>query len=99
MKLLRVGVVGQECPAAVDARGRLVDRSGLATEIDGAFLTGAGIQAARAAIAGGGLPPVADSAPRLGAPVARPGKIVCVGLNRSDSDGLGTQRQTVGAAS
>ncbi|MFI7306310.1 fumarylacetoacetate hydrolase family protein [Micromonospora aurantiaca] len=84
MKLLRVGAVGQERPAALDARGRLVDLSGVVTEIDGAFLAGGGIEAARAAVAGGGLPVLADPAPRIGAPVARPGKIVCVGLNYSD---------------
>ncbi|KXK58924.1 2-hydroxyhepta-2,4-diene-1,7-dioate isomerase [Micromonospora rosaria] len=83
MKLLRVGTVGQERPAALDAHGRLVDLSGLVADIDGAFLGGDGIEVARAAVAGGGLP-VLDPAVRVGAPVARPGKIVCVGLNYSD---------------
>ncbi|TDB83636.1 FAA hydrolase family protein [Micromonospora fluostatini] len=83
MKLLRVGTVGQERPAALDAHGRLVDLSGLVADIDGSFLGGDGIEVARAAVAGGGLP-VLDPAVRVGAPVARPGKIVCVGLNYSD---------------
>ncbi|GGM25608.1 2-hydroxyhepta-2,4-diene-1,7-dioate isomerase [Micromonospora yangpuensis] len=79
-----MGEAGQERPAALDARGRLVDLSGLVAEIDGGFLAGAGIQAARAAVAGGELPLVADTSLRIGAPIARPGKIVCVGLNYSD---------------
>ncbi|PZF94091.1 fumarylacetoacetate hydrolase family protein [Micromonospora deserti] len=84
MKLLRVGAVGQERPAALDAHGRLVDLSDLVAEIDGGFLSGDGIVAARAAVASGQLPLVAEALPRIGAPIARPGKIVGVGLNYSD---------------
>ncbi|PTA45151.1 fumarylacetoacetate hydrolase family protein [Micromonospora sp. RP3T] len=84
MKLLRVGAVGQERPAALDARGRLVDLSGVVAEIDGAFLAEGGIEAAHAAVLGGALPVIADPVLRIGAPIARPGKIVCVGLNYSD---------------
>ncbi|MEU7575552.1 fumarylacetoacetate hydrolase family protein [Micromonospora sp. NPDC049240] len=84
MKLLRVGTVGQERPAALDADGRLVDLSGVTTEIDGAFLADGGVEVARAAVAGGELPVLADSALRTGAPITRPGKIVCVGLNYAD---------------
>ncbi|PWR08763.1 2-hydroxyhepta-2,4-diene-1,7-dioate isomerase [Micromonospora acroterricola] len=84
MKLLRVGATGQERPAALDAQGRLVDLSDLVVEIDGDFLSGNGIEAVRAAVTGGDLPLVADPAPRVGPPIARPGKIVCVGLNYSD---------------
>ncbi|MEH1163860.1 fumarylacetoacetate hydrolase family protein [Micromonospora sp. CPCC 205539] len=84
MKLLRVGAIGHERPAALDAQDRLLDLSGLVAEIDGAFLSGDGIEDVRAAVEGGELPLVADPAPRIGAPIARPGKIVCVGLNYSD---------------
>ncbi|TCC00432.1 FAA hydrolase family protein [Micromonospora zingiberis] len=83
MKLLRVGAVGQERPAALDRAGRLVDLSGLVTEIDGAFLGGDRLDQVRAALDEGSLPGV-DPEIRIGAPIARPGKIVCVGLNYSD---------------
>ncbi|WP_432050662.1 fumarylacetoacetate hydrolase family protein [Verrucosispora sp. NA02020] len=84
MKLLRVGAVGQERPAARDRDGRLRDLSDLVTDIDGTFLAGDGPARVRAALAEGRLPLLADPAPRIGAPIARPGKIVCVGLNYSD---------------
>ncbi|MCZ7438250.1 fumarylacetoacetate hydrolase family protein [Micromonospora sp. WMMC241] len=84
MKLLRVGAVGRERPAALDAHGRLVDLSGVVAEIDGAFLADGGVEAARTALASGELPVLTDPALRIGAPVARPGKIVCVGLNYAD---------------
>ncbi|MGQ5264710.1 fumarylacetoacetate hydrolase family protein [Micromonospora sp. ZYX-F-536] len=84
MKLLRVGAIGQERPVALDAHGRLVDLSDLVVEIDGAFLSGDGVEVVRAAVEGGDLPLVADPETRIGAPIARPGKIVCVGLNYSD---------------
>ncbi|WP_410813802.1 fumarylacetoacetate hydrolase family protein [Micromonospora sp. 067-2] len=84
MKLLRVGAIGQERPAALDAQGRLVDLSDLVAEIDGAFLSGDGVEAVRSALEGGQLPLVTDPAPRIGAPIARPGKVVCIGLNYSD---------------
>ncbi|WDZ82705.1 fumarylacetoacetate hydrolase family protein [Micromonospora cathayae] len=84
MKLLRVGAAGQERPAALDADGRLVDLSGLVAEIDGDFLAGAGVSTVRAALASGDLPPLPDPAVRVGPPIARPGKIVCVGVNYSE---------------
>lgn len=83
MRLLRLGSVGDERPAVLDADGRLLDLSGLVPEIDAAFLAGDGLDRVRAAVDAGGLP---ESTPgqRIGAPVARPGKIVCIGLNYSD---------------
>ncbi|PZG24406.1 2-hydroxyhepta-2,4-diene-1,7-dioate isomerase [Micromonospora craterilacus] len=83
MKLLRVGAAGQERPAVLDTRGRLLDLSDLVAEIDGAFLSGDGIDVVRAAVERGELPAV-EREVRIGAPLARPGKIVCVGLNYSD---------------
>jgi 2-keto-4-pentenoate hydratase/2-oxohepta-3-ene-1,7-dioic acid hydratase in catechol pathway len=84
MKLLRVGPAGQERPAALGPGGRLVDLSGLVSEIDGTWLAGGGIERARAAVEAGGLAELDAGAVRVGPPVARPGKIVCIGLNYSD---------------
>ena len=83
MRLLRVGPAGHERPAALDRADRLLDLSGVVSEIDGGWLAGDGIDAARAAIESGELAEL-DPSIRIGPPVARPGKVVCIGLNYSD---------------
>ncbi|WP_030453902.1 fumarylacetoacetate hydrolase family protein [Herbidospora cretacea] len=83
MKLCRLGSPGGERPCAVDAEGNVFDLSSLTADIDGVFLAGGGIERVRAALAAGELPP-AEPGQRVGPPVARPGKIVCIGLNYSD---------------
>jgi 2-keto-4-pentenoate hydratase/2-oxohepta-3-ene-1,7-dioic acid hydratase in catechol pathway len=83
VKLLRVGSAGAERPALLAADGTLRDLSGLTSDIDGVFLSGGGLDRARAAAAAGELPPL-ESPGRVGPPVARPGKVVCLGLNYRD---------------
>ncbi|WP_067485435.1 fumarylacetoacetate hydrolase family protein [Actinomadura hibisca] len=83
MKLLRVGAAGAERPAVLDQAGRVRDLGGVVRDVDGAFLAGDGVERARAALAAGDLPVVGDGT-RTGPPLARPGKIVCVGLNYRD---------------
>jgi 2-keto-4-pentenoate hydratase/2-oxohepta-3-ene-1,7-dioic acid hydratase in catechol pathway len=83
VKLLRVGSAGAERPALLAADGTLRDLSGLTGDIDGVFLSGGGLDRARAAAAAGELPPL-ESPGRVGPPVARPGKVVCLGLNYRD---------------
>ncbi|MEV0827565.1 fumarylacetoacetate hydrolase family protein [Nonomuraea rubra] len=82
MKLLRVGPVGQERPVVMDDAGNLRDIG--ESEIDGAFLASGGVARVREALERGELPVVEAGGARIGAPVARPGKIVCIGLNFSD---------------
>ncbi|MGV9308656.1 fumarylacetoacetate hydrolase family protein [Nonomuraea sp. NPDC003727] len=82
MKLLRVGPVGQERPAVMDAGGSLYDIG--EPEIDGAFLASGGVARVRAALERGDLPVIDAEGLRVGPPIARPGKIVCIGLNYSD---------------
>ncbi|KJY30509.1 fumarylacetoacetate hydrolase family protein [Streptomyces sp. NRRL S-495] len=84
MKLLRIGPAGEEVPAAVGDDGRVFALTGLTTDIDGAFLASGGIDRVRAALAAGELPPIDPAGLRIGAPVARPGKVVCIGLNYRD---------------
>ncbi|WP_200307530.1 fumarylacetoacetate hydrolase family protein [Streptomyces adelaidensis] len=84
MKLLRVGAPGEERPAVRTDDGRLLDLSSVTSDIDGAFLASDGVDRARAAIAEDALPGLDPAGLRIGAPVARPGKIVCVGLNYRD---------------
>ncbi|HUR08331.1 MAG TPA: fumarylacetoacetate hydrolase family protein [Nonomuraea sp.] len=82
MKLLRVGPVGQERPVVMDGAGNLRDIG--EPEIDGAFLASGGVARVRDALERDALPVVAAEGLRVGSPVARPGKIVCIGLNYRD---------------
>src|SRR5215469_4484227 len=81
MKLLRVGERGSERPAVLDGDGVARDLGEIVSDFGPAFFAGGGLDRVAAALADGGLPP-ADG--RIGAPIARPGKIVCIGLNYSD---------------
>lgn len=88
MKLLRIGPAGEERPAVLAGDGRLLDLSGVATDLDGDFFAAGGLARIRAALDADALPAVATHSaagtPRIGAPVARPGKVICVGLNYRD---------------
>lgn len=84
MRLLRVGSVGSERAAALDEQGRLRDLASLVDDIDGRLLADPELLAAvRHAVASGSLP-LLPPGPRVGAPVARPGKVVGIGLNYRD---------------
>ncbi|WP_327702997.1 fumarylacetoacetate hydrolase family protein [Streptomyces decoyicus] len=85
MKLLRVGTVGAERPALLDGNGVLRDLSGLVPDIDGALFAEDGALARiRTAAASGDLPRLDAAGLRTGPPLARIGKIVCIGLNYHD---------------
>ncbi|MFF8031112.1 MULTISPECIES: fumarylacetoacetate hydrolase family protein [unclassified Streptomyces] len=90
MKLLRVGTAGRERPALLDAGGTLRDLSGLVADVDGALLADeAALGRVRAAADSGELPALDGAEPdgaglRIGPPLARIGKIVCIGLNYHD---------------
>ena len=87
MRLLRVGDPGRERPALLAPDGRLLDLSGLTADLDRAFWLGPGPAGVRAAYESGSLPEIpepADAPLRRGAAVARPGKVVCIGLNYRD---------------
>ncbi|MFF7073253.1 fumarylacetoacetate hydrolase family protein [Streptomyces pseudovenezuelae] len=84
MKLLRLGAPGEERPAVRTDEGRLLDLSSVTPDIDGVFLASGGVDRARAAVAAGRLPELDADGLRIGAPVTRPGKVICVGLNYRD---------------
>ena len=84
MKLLRIGPAQNERPAVMAPDGRLLDLAGVTADIDGAFLAGGGLERVRAALSEGLLPEISAEDVRIGAPVARPGKVVCIGLNYRD---------------
>jgi 2-keto-4-pentenoate hydratase/2-oxohepta-3-ene-1,7-dioic acid hydratase in catechol pathway len=85
MKLIRCGEPGRERPGVLLADGRRVDVSAVVGDYDDAFFGGDGIARLRDALGdrAEGLPAFGESV-RLGPPVARPGKIVCIGLNFRD---------------
>ena len=79
--LRRLGPAGAETPA-IEIDGRILDLRSLTGDIDGAFLAGGGIERARSAAAAGELPLLGGAAElRVGAPIARPAAIICIGQN------------------
>ena len=84
MKLMRIGAPGAEQPALLAADGTVLDLSGLTPDIDGAFLASGGLDRIWRAVTAGTLPALETAGARVGAPIARPGKVVCIGLNYRD---------------
>ncbi len=82
MRLMRVGPVGQEVPTVSADGHTLRDLRGLTHDIDGAFLAGGGPDRVRRALEAGELPELTVAAGmRIGAPVARPQAVLCIGMN------------------
>ena len=85
MRVLRVGPVGQEKVAVLDEDGTLRDGSEVVPRLDGAAIEDGALERLRLALGEDRLPPFESSADlRVGAPVHRPGKVVCIGLNYVD---------------
>jgi 2,4-didehydro-3-deoxy-L-rhamnonate hydrolase len=85
MKLIRFGEPGKEKPGALLPDGSRIDASAFAADYDEVFFGDGGL-----ARLGSWLEKHASSAPRvapsvrLGSPICRPSKIVCIGLNYRD---------------
>ena len=82
MKLVRYGRPGQEKPGLIDADGALRDLSRVVKDITPDLLAPAGLARLRGAKIA--RLPVVRGRPRLGAPLAGIGKMVCIGLNYTD---------------
>ncbi|MPZ95044.1 MAG: FAA hydrolase family protein [Propionibacteriales bacterium] len=81
MKLARLGPVGAERPVA-HHDGRTFDLTTITADIDGRFLSSDGPGLVRQALDAGTLPEVDDvDSRRVGAPIARPSAVVCIGMN------------------
>ncbi len=80
MRLLRVGPAGSEKLAALDDDDRLHDLTGVVEDL---VPTPENLQAVQEAVTSGRLPEL-PAGQRVGAPIPRPGKIVCIGLNYRD---------------
>lgn len=85
MKLIRFGDPGRERPGVLLPDGRRVDASAFGGDYDEAFFASDGPARLRAWLdAHAAAAPTVGDDVRLGPPVARPGKIVCIGLNFRD---------------
>ncbi len=81
MELLRLGAVGAERPYVRATDGTTYDLSSVTADIDGTFLASDGIARARAALESGSLPAADVEGLRVGAPIAKPAAVVCIGQN------------------
>lgn len=81
MKLMRVGDPGSERPVVRTEDGRHLDLTGLTEDIDGRFLADDGVARVRAALERGSLDRVDITGLRIGAPIARPSAVLCIGMN------------------
>ena len=81
MRLARLGPMGAEIPVVLQGH-RAWDLRPLTADIDGAFFSRAVTQRVAAAIRASQLAPLehADSL-RVGAPIAHPGAVICIGMN------------------
>ncbi|NWL10819.1 fumarylacetoacetate hydrolase family protein [Paenarthrobacter nitroguajacolicus] len=85
LKFARLGTAGNEQPAVIakDADGteKYFSLTALTNDIDGGFLASDGIDRTREALDKGELPEISPEGLRIGAPIARPGAVVAIGLN------------------
>jgi 2,4-diketo-3-deoxy-L-fuconate hydrolase len=85
MRLLRFGFVGQEKPGVLLPDGTSRDCSGHFSDWNAAFFAAGGIAQLRSLLSRPGLAlPLIGPDQRLGSCVARPGKLICIGLNYRD---------------
>ena len=87
MKLARRGPVGQERPGVLVDKDLFLDLSGDVDDYDEHFFAGGGLENLPEIVAQAikdGRAPEPLSGDRIGAPIARPHQIVCIGLNYAD---------------
>jgi len=85
MKLIRFGEPGAEKPGLLLDQGRMIDASSAVNDYDEAFFGGDGIGRLRDwAAANADSAPVVPEDTRLGPALARPSKLICIGLNFKD---------------
>lgn len=83
MKLIRFGEAGKEKPGILIGEKRF-DVSSIVTDYNEAFFENNGLEKLQKALESNPVLPEVDAAVRLGSPVARPSKIICIGLNYVD---------------
>ena len=83
MKLIRFGEAGKEKPGILIGEKRY-DVSSIVTDYNEEFFDKNGLDALKIALESNPVLPEVDASVRLGSPVARPSKIICIGLNYMD---------------
>ncbi len=82
MKLIRFGSPGHEIPGVITADpAEVFDVRPVAPDYDAGFFATHGLDRLRKAVDSGALPRLDTTGLRIAAPLQRPGKIVCIGLN------------------
>src|SRR5204863_5412892 len=84
MKLIRFGEPGRERPGLQLSDGSRIDASAFGSDYDEAFFGGDGLDRLAAWARDAARAPRVDPSTRLGPPIGRPSKIVCIGLNYRD---------------
>jgi 2-keto-4-pentenoate hydratase/2-oxohepta-3-ene-1,7-dioic acid hydratase in catechol pathway len=85
MKLIRFGAAGTEKPGVILEDGSRIDVSSFGRDYDESFFGGEGIHQLRNWLAANATKaPRIEGTIRLGCPIIRPNKIVCIGLNYRD---------------
>ncbi len=84
MKLIRYGAPGQEQPGIILSDGSRRSLRPIVHEIDEAFWESNGPELIQKALDQGESLPLVDNSLRLGPPVGRPSKLICIGLNYAD---------------
>lgn len=81
MKFMRVGEPGAEIPVVEVAGGDRYDIRPVARDIDAEFWVNDGISRVGQALSSGNLPHMDTNGLRIGAPIARPSAVLCIGQN------------------
>jgi 2-keto-4-pentenoate hydratase/2-oxohepta-3-ene-1,7-dioic acid hydratase in catechol pathway len=85
MKLIKFGQQGSEKPGVILSNGTTIDISAFTPDFDEAFFESSGLERLSAWLEmNASNAPQVPAGIRLGAPLARPSKIICIGLNYSD---------------
>lgn len=85
MKLIRFGEFENEKPGVELTNGSRIDVSAYISDYNERFFKADGLNKLKKWVEkNGNTAPKIDSSERLGSPIARPSKIICVGLNYSD---------------
>lgn len=85
MKLIKFGTQGSEKPGVLLSNGTSIDVSACTPDFNEAFFESGGLHCLSSWIENhAAAAPVVPPGTRLGSPIARPSKIICIGLNYSD---------------
>jgi 2-keto-4-pentenoate hydratase/2-oxohepta-3-ene-1,7-dioic acid hydratase in catechol pathway len=85
MKLIKFGTQGSEKPGVILANGTTIDVSACTPDFNEAFFESGGLDRLSAwLVSNAATAPQVPAGTHLGSPIARPSKIICIGLNYSD---------------